>query len=107
MFYGVSIGLHGNPPPEGFCTCSSGVCTWAWHEEADALRFAAALRERQPGARVQIRQDPVFAQLGLVWMAVLGVRVDGEEADAIAWNTAYRGAVERGEQLRIVPAAPV
>jgi hypothetical protein len=44
----------------------------------------------------------VFEQLGLRWLAVLGVRVDGEEVDALAWNVAYRGAVARDEELRIV-----
>ncbi|HEX2126145.1 MAG TPA: hypothetical protein VHF45_06250 [Thermoleophilaceae bacterium] len=107
MLYGVTIRQHGNPPPHGFATCSAGICTWAWGEESDALRFAAALLEQQPGARVQIRQDHVFGQLGFGWLIVLGVRVDGEVADAIAWQTAYRGALERDEQLRIVPAAPV
>jgi hypothetical protein len=29
------------------------------------------------------------------------VRVDGEEAECLAWNVAYRGAVTRGEQLRV------
>jgi hypothetical protein len=107
MLYGVSIRQHGSPPPEGFATCSAGICTWAWHEEADALRFAGRLLDQQPGARVQIRQDHVFRQLGFGWLIVLGVAIDGQQADAIAWNTAYRGAVERREQLQIVPAAAV
>jgi hypothetical protein len=49
--------------------------------------------------RAQVRSDPVFEQLGFAWVLVLRVRGDGEEADAIAWNTAYRGAVARGEAV--------
>jgi hypothetical protein len=55
-------------------------------------------RER---ARAEVRRDHVFRQLGFRYVVVVGARVDGEDADALAWKTAYRGAVERGEQLEV------
>lgn len=99
-FYGVIIPQRGRPPPEGFAIASHGVITWVFLEQADALRFAAALHELDPSARAETREDfPDFA-----WLMALPVEVDGKAADDLALDTISQGAYERREPMQPIPA---
>jgi hypothetical protein len=67
-------------------------------------RTLAALRPLHPEAAARTTETIRAARAPLGVGA--RVRLDGEEADAIAWTVSYRGALARGEQLQVALRRP-